>query len=131
MPEFYSPAVIEHCRHPRNAGRLPSGDPDVAGGEAGAAAEGDLVRIQIRVGPDHVVREAAFKAFGCPATIAAASLATERVLGQSLACAVEFAARDLAQALSLSPDRAHSAELARGALAAAVEAFRRKRGLDS
>ncbi len=127
MPEPYSAEVIELCRHPRNAGRLPAQDPDVAGGEAGAAEEGELVRIQIRVGPDQLVREAVFRAFGCPATIAAASLATERVLGQPLSFAAGLATRDLARALSLPPERVRSAELARAALAAAVEAFCSKR----
>ncbi len=99
----------------------------MAGGEAGAAEEGELVRIQIRVGPDQLVREAVFRAFGCPATIAAASLATERVLGQPLSFAAGLATRDLARALSLPPERVRSAELARAAAAAAVEAFCSKR----
>lgn len=128
MPEAYSPEVIDHCRRPRSPGRLRQEDPDVAGGEAGTASEGELVRIQIRVGPDGVVRESAFKAFGCPATIAAASLATEWARGESLARAAELDPRDLARALSLAPDQLRSAELARAALAAAVDAFRRGSG---
>ena len=126
MAEPYSREVIDHYRNPRNLGRLPDSDLDVAMGEAGRAAEGDLVRIQIRVGPDDQLREIAFKAFGCPATIASASLATERVLGRSLDAAEQLSARELADGLCLSSDQTPSANLARAALLAAIGAFRRK-----
>ncbi len=119
----YSAAVLDHYRNPRNPGRLPRDAPDVGTGEAGEPEEGDLVRIQLRADARGRVHDVRFQAFGCTATIASASLATELARGRELAELAAVTADELARRLSLAPERARSAGLAAAALARAARAL--------
>jgi NifU-like protein involved in Fe-S cluster formation len=116
----YGPAVLARLRDPRFAGRLPRGEPGVGTGEAGDGERGELVRIQLRVERDGRIARACFQAFGCPATIAAASLAAEWAHGRSLAEAQRLEPEWLAVPLELGAERRRSAVLAADALAAAA-----------
>jgi NifU-like protein involved in Fe-S cluster formation len=116
----YSAAVLARLREPRFAGRLPRGEPAIGTGEAGDGDRGELVRIQLRVEPGGRIAEACFQAFGCPATIAAASLAAECAQGRPLAEALRLGPERLAVALELGGERRRSAVLAADALAAAA-----------
>jgi len=89
-------------------------------GEAGDAASGRLVRLQLRLAADGRIAEARFKAFGCPVTIACASFATERVAGQTCAEAAALTSAEIAQGLELAPDRASAPDLVVAALGAAL-----------
>ncbi len=115
----YSDAVLEHLRNPRNLGSIENA-PDVWIGEAGAAAGGRLIRLHLRVGADQRIAEARFKAFGCPATIAAASYLTEQLLGRSIDEARTLAPEPIVVALALSEELASSADAAVQALRAAL-----------
>jgi nitrogen fixation NifU-like protein len=119
----WSDAVLDHLRHPRNAGRLPRHDPGVGTGEAGDADAGELLRVQLRAGADGRVAEARFQAFGCPATIAAGSVATELALGRTPAEIRALAPDAIARPLALPAERVRTAELALQALFAAVAAL--------
>ena len=81
MSPAYPPLVLEHFRRPRNFGALPA--PTVSR-EGTNPLCGDRVRIELAVDGDRVdtVR---FRGDACAVTIAAASLLTERVTGQTLA----------------------------------------------
>ncbi len=116
----WSDAVLDHLRRPRNAGRLSREDPGVGTGEAGDADAGELLRLHLRWGPDGRVCEARFQAFGCPATIAAGSVATELALGRTLAEIRTLRPDAIAGPLGLPPDRVRAADLALAALAAAA-----------
>ncbi len=123
----YSAAVIERCRNPGCAGRLPRGDPDVGTGEAGDPGGGDLIRIQVRIDPDERVAEARFKAFGCPATLACASFGAEWATGRPSSEAAALDAALVSKALDLGAEHRVQAALAARALAAAVADERLKR----
>jgi len=123
----YSSEVLARLREPRNLGSLPREDPDVGTGEAREEGTGRLVRVQLRVDSVGVVREACFKAFGCPATIASASLVAERASGVPLAALPAVTGEELAQALRLGPERRVAAETALAALQAAIEQLRGRR----
>lgn len=116
MLERYSAAVLDHFEHPRNVGRLDGADPRVATGWAGSAAQGAVIRLQIRI-VGGVIETVRFKAYGCPATIAAASLLGERLQGLALEAAKAIEDIELAEALALPAEKIHAAVLA-------VEAFR-------
>lgn len=109
----YSPQVLARVREPRLVGALPKDDPDVGTGEAGSLERGTLTRISIRVdaGTERI-EEARFKAFGCSAAIASASLVSERLEHTSLSAARSLTADEVIASLALPDDRAHVAELA-------------------
>ena len=107
MPRF-SAAVIDHFTNPRNCGRL--ADPDVAA-FVGNPVCGDQILLTARVSED-AVSDIAFEAFGCSASLAVASILTERLTGRPVS---EIAGIDQAQvddwAGGLAPDQQHVAVL--------------------
>jgi len=115
------------CARLSHAGSLDASQGDVGSGSAGQADTGELVRIQVR-GDRRGIRAARFKAFGCTATIACASLASEWAENRALDEAGSIRAEDLAAALDLPPARLHCAALALEALQAAIEDLRNKLG---
>ena len=95
----YSRIVADYFARPINAGTL-SGDAEgVVSGGAGDRAHGAEVVFHLRV-KDREIAEISFQAFGCPHTIAACSLATERLTGQPVDALVELTASSLASALT-------------------------------
>lgn len=116
----YSAAVMRHLADPVGAGPMEAAD---AVGESGAAACGDVVRMQLRI-DGRRVREARFLAFGCPAATAAASAACARLVGATLEDALRLSAADLEADLGgLSAERRHGPALVVDALAKALEAW--------
>jgi nitrogen fixation NifU-like protein len=115
----YNATVIEHATNPRNVGTLDDAD---GVGADGNPVYGNLVRVYLRV-TDGRIAAAQFKAFGCSATIAAASMVTELATGASLDAARAVDARSVEQALGgLPPEKRHCAAVAAGALRRALDA---------
>ncbi len=114
----YSPQVIEHYTNPRNPGALP----DATGrGQAGDGTKGELlIQIQIRAS-GNVVEEARFRAFGCSASIAAASATTELLQGRAVERALELDADEVEEALGGLPEsKRHCASYAADAARSAI-----------
>jgi NifU-like protein involved in Fe-S cluster formation len=124
----YSTAVLERVRDPKYAGWLPRDAPDVGTGEAGTFERGTVVRIQVRIdGGTRRVTEAVFKAFGCSAAIASASLVAERLHGASVDEALAVESLAIVAELSLPLERAGVAGLAVEAAQHAIAEWDRKR----
>lgn len=120
MIEDYSDALLDHFQHPRNAGRFSKQTKGVRIGRAGSPAQGAVIELQIRLGEGNRIEEARFMAYGCPATIACASLTTERLEAKTLEQARRLHNSELAAALELPPQKIHCAVLAEAAVRAAV-----------
>ncbi len=125
---MYSDKVIDHYENPRNVGSLDKNDPNVGTGLVGAPACGDVMKLQIKVGPNGVIEDAKFKTFGCGSAIASSSLVTEWVKGKTLEEAAAIKNTDIAQHLALPPVKIHCSVLAEDAIKAAIEDYRRKHG---
>ncbi len=123
----YSNKVIEHYENPRNVGTLDANSEDVGTGLVGAPACGDVMRLQIRVGPDGVIEDARFKTFGCGSAIASSSLATEWIKGKKLEEAGQLSNSQIAEELNLPPVKIHCSVLAEDAIKSAIEDYKRKR----
>src|SRR6266849_8276093 len=78
----YSAKLIDHYENPRNIGSLDKNAEDVGTGLVGAPACGDVMKLQIKVGPDGLIEDAKFKTFGCGSAIASSSLVAEWVKGK-------------------------------------------------
>ncbi len=122
----YSDKVIDHYENPRNVGSFDKGDEAVGTGMVGAPACGDVMKLQIRVGPDGRIEDARFKTYGCGSAIASSSLVTEWVKGKTLDEATTIRNTQIAQELSLPPVKIHCSILAEDAIKAAVEDYRKK-----
>jgi nitrogen fixation NifU-like protein len=124
----YSDKVIDHYENPRNVGSFDKGDEAVGTGMVGAPACGDVMKLQIRVGPDGRIEDARFKTYGCGSAIASSSLVTEWVKGKTLDEATTIRNTQIAQELSLPPVKIHCSILAEDAIKAAVADYRNKHG---
>jgi len=124
----YSDKVLEHYERPKNVGSLDKSDPSVGTGIVGAPECGDVMKLQLKIGPNNVVEDAKFKTFGCGSAIASSSLATEWVKGKTLDEALEIKNTDIVNELSLPPVKIHCSVLAEDAIKAAIADFKRKQG---
>ncbi|HEX4573068.1 MAG TPA: Fe-S cluster assembly scaffold IscU [Dongiaceae bacterium] len=122
----YSDKLLDHYDNPRNVGALDKNDPSVGTGLVGAPACGDVMKLQIKVGPGGVIEDAKFKTFGCGSAIASSSLATEWIKGKSLDEAEQIRNTQIAQHLSLPPVKIHCSVLAEDAIKAAIRDYRGK-----
>jgi nitrogen fixation NifU-like protein len=125
----YSNKVIDHYENPRNVGSFEKGDPTVGTGMVGAPACGDVMKLQIKVDEDGIIRDARFKTYGCGSAIASSSLVTEWVNGMHIDDAVNLKNSEIAQELALPPVKIHCSILAEDAIKAAVADYRKKHDL--
>ena len=124
----YSDKVIDHYENPRNVGSFGKDEDGVATGMVGAPACGDVMKLQIKVGPNGVIEDAKFKTYGCGSAIASSSLVTEWVKGKTLEEAATIRNTQIAEELALPPVKIHCSILAEDAIKAAVADYRKKQG---
>ena len=122
----YSEKVIDHYENPRNVGSFGKDEVGVATGMVGAPACGDVMKLQIKVGPDGIIQDAKFKTYGCGSAIASSSLVTEWVKGKSIDEAGTIKNTQIAEELALPPVKIHCSILAEDAIKAAIADYRSK-----
>ena len=122
---MYSEVVMEHFRNPRNVGVIEDAD---GVGEVGNPRCGDVMKITIKVGDDHI-RDVKFQTLGCAAAIATSSMVTEMAKGLSLDQAMKISRQTIADSLQGLPlAKMHCSNLAADALHKAIEDYRQRRG---
>ena len=122
----YSEKLLEHYDNPRNIGSLDKTNQNVGTGLVGAPACGDVLKLQILVGPNGVIEDAKFKTFGCGSAIASSSLVTEWIKGKTLDEAESIKNTDIARHLALPPVKIHCSILAEDAIKAAIKDYKEK-----
>ncbi|WWO98793.1 MAG: Fe-S cluster assembly scaffold IscU [Candidatus Dasytiphilus stammeri] len=122
----YSKKVIDHYENPRNVGSFDSLDSSIGSGMVGAPACGDVMKLQIKVDNNGIIKDARFKTYGCGSAIASSSLVTEWVKGKSLDEAESIKNIHIAEELELPPVKIHCSILAEDAIKAAIADYKRK-----
>jgi nitrogen fixation NifU-like protein len=122
----YSEKVIDHYENPRNVGSFDKSDASIGTGMVGAPACGDVMRLQIKVDDDGIIRDARFKTYGCGSAIASSSLVTEWVKGMHIDDAVNIKNTEIAEELALPPVKIHCSILAEDAIKAAITDYKTK-----
>ena len=122
----YSDKVIDHYENPRNVGSFDKNDPTVGTGMVGAPACGDVMKLQIKVDQNGIIRDARFKTYGCGSAIASSSLVTEWVKGMHIDDAVNLKNSQIAEELALPPVKIHCSILAEDAIKAAINDYRNR-----
>jgi NifU-like protein involved in Fe-S cluster formation len=113
MGRMFSEMVLEHFQRPRNAGELAGATAVV---EVSNPVCGDVLRLAVIV-ERGVVREARFLCRGCTASIASASVLTEKMKGRTVGELKEINAVEVAAELGgLPPASFHAAQLAEDGL---------------
>ena len=112
---MFSEKLLEHFQHPRNAGELPGATARV---EVSNPVCGDILHLAVIV-ETGVVRQARFMCRGCTASIACASLLTEKMIGNPLR---EIGATEISSELGGLPEASfHAAQLAQDASNAVLQ----------
>jgi len=112
---MYSPQVLDHFEHPRNAGTVADAD---ASARIENPACGDILELTIKA-DDGRIADIRFRAKGCVAAMACASALTELVRGKSIAAARKLTSEELLRAVGGLPQASsHACHLAIDALAA-------------
>jgi nitrogen fixation NifU-like protein len=114
---MYSPQVLDHFHHPRNAGEVANPDSCV---QLENPACGDVLKLTLRVA-DGRIAEIRFLAQGCVPTMACASLLTELLKGRTISEARQLRQEELVKAIGGLPETSlHASHLAMDALHAAI-----------
>ena len=124
----YSDKVVDHYENPRNVGKFDIDD-TVGTGMVGAPACGDVMKLQIKVDENGIIRDARFKTYGCGSAIASSSLVTEWVKGMHIDDAIKLKNNQIAEELALPPVKIHCSILAESAISAAVEDYKKKHNI--
>ncbi|XBC41023.1 MAG: Fe-S cluster assembly scaffold IscU [Buchnera aphidicola (Nurudea yanoniella)] len=122
----YSKKVLDHYENPRNVGSFSNADNNIGSGLVGAPACGDVMKLQIKVDENEIIKDACFKTYGCGSAIASSSLITEWVIGKSLSEAEQIKNTNIAEELDLPPVKIHCSILAEDAIKAAITDYRNK-----
>ena len=78
MDDLYRENILEHYKQPRNFGELEHPDLEF---EDNNQLSGDELKVQLHVGADDRISEVRFSGHGCAISQAAASMASEEVVG--------------------------------------------------
>jgi nitrogen fixation NifU-like protein len=120
---MYSPQVLDHFEHPRNAGTIADAD---ASARIENPACGDVLELTLKVDRGRIA-EIRFRAKGCVAAMACGSAVTELVHGKSLDEARKLSREELLRAVGGLPQASsHASHLAMDALQAVLQQLSRK-----
>ena len=115
---MYSPQLLDHFEHPRNAGEVAKPDASV---QIENPACGDILKLTLRV-TDGRIAEIRFLAKGCVPAMACGSLLTELVQGRTLQEVRKLRREELVRAIGRLPEAStHASHLAMDALTAALK----------
>jgi len=110
---MYSPQLLDHFEHPRNAGELVDADARV---RVENPACGDILELSANVRAGKIA-EIRFKAKGCVPAMACGSFITEMATGKSLAEAAAISRGEVVERIGGLPSASgHAAQLAVDAL---------------
>jgi nitrogen fixation protein NifU and related proteins len=106
---MYSPQLLDHFEHPRNAGELAHADAHV---RVENPVCGDILELFAKI-HEGILSEVQFKAKGCVPAMACGSLITEMAKGKSLAEAGAISRDEVVKAIGgLPPASGHAAQMA-------------------
>ncbi|MCK6629556.1 MAG: SUF system NifU family Fe-S cluster assembly protein [Anaerolineae bacterium] len=98
MDDFYKENILDHYRHPRNAGKL---EHPTHSHEEHNPLCGDVIRMDLHVNEDNIIDQVAFTGKGCAISQASASMLTEMIQGKSLEEAKQIGKEQILDALGI------------------------------
>lgn len=98
MDDFYKENILDHYRHPRNAGKL---EQPTHSHEEHNPLCGDVVQIDLHVNEHNVIDQVGFTGKGCAISQASASMLTEMIEGKTLEEAKKIGKEDILDALGI------------------------------
>jgi nitrogen fixation NifU-like protein len=102
--ELYQEHILDHYEDPFHRGNLPTA---THAHEDNNPLCGDVIRIELELGPDGKIRNAFFTGQGCVISQASASMLLEKLQGKTVEEAKQFSANDMLELYGprLTPNR--------------------------
>ncbi|HEX4414672.1 MAG TPA: SUF system NifU family Fe-S cluster assembly protein [Lacipirellulaceae bacterium] len=102
--ELYQEHILDHYEDPFHRGQLPTA---THAHEDNNPLCGDVIRIELELGPDGKIRDAFFTGQGCVISQASASMLLEKLQGKTVEEAKQFSANDMLELYGarLTPNR--------------------------
>ena len=128
----YSKEVVQRFEdvlknpHKHSVGRFDPNDPNVATGMVGAPACGDVMKLDLKLDIDGLIKDVKFKTYGCGSAIASSSLFVDMLKGRTVEEAKKIRDKDIAEILELPPIKLHCSVLAEEAITKAIENWETK-----
>ena len=120
---MYSPQLLNHFEHPRNAGVVADAD---ASARIENPACGDILELTLKIAAGQIA-EIRFRARGCVAAMACGSAVTELAAGKTIAAARMLSREEIVRAVGGLPGASsHASHLAIDALNAALDTISKK-----
>ena len=129
----YSKEVIERFESVLNnpqkhsVGRFDPNDPNVATGMVGAPSCGDVMKLDLKLDVEGLIKDVKFKTYGCGSAIASSSLFVDMLKGKTVDEAKQIKDKDIAEILDLPPIKLHCSVLAEEAITKAIEDWETKK----
>ena len=115
---MYSPEVLDHFEHPRNAGTVSEPDASI---QLENPACGDVLKLSLKLAGNRI-EDIRFLARGCVCSMACGSALTELALGKTIEQARELTRDELMKSVGgLPPASTHAAHLAMDAFASVLD----------
>ena len=133
----YSQKVVDRFNETVNnpsahgVGRFDPADANVATGMVGAPACGDVMKLDLKLDIDGLIKDVKFKTYGCGSAIASSTLFVEMLKGRTIDQAKLIKDKEIAEALELPPIKLHCSVLAEEAITKAIEDWERKKSVEA
>ena len=101
MDDMYREVILEHYKHPHNAGTLEQ--PDISNEQYNPLC-GDRIRIDLQV-ESGIITDVRFQGRGCAISQASASLLTDELKGKSLDEAKAISKEDVLELIGIPLDK--------------------------
>lgn len=121
-----NPTLVDHFMNPRNSGTLEVFDISV---KIGNPVCGDTVEMDIRLDEAAVVDEVRYRAYGCSASLATASLLSEFIKGKNAVMLAAVSGEDIAILIGeLAPRERHCRDFASEIIQTITQQLSQRRG---
>jgi nitrogen fixation NifU-like protein len=101
MDDMYREVILDHYKHPHNAGTLEH--PDISHEDTNPLC-GDRIRIDLQIA-DGIVTNVRFQGRGCAISQASASLLTDEIIGKPVAEVAAFGKDDMLDLIGIPLDK--------------------------
>jgi nitrogen fixation protein NifU and related proteins len=101
MDDMYRDIILDHYKHPHNAGTLEH--PDVSHEDNNPLC-GDRVRIDLQIA-DGIITDVRFQGRGCAISQASASLLTDEIIGKPVEQVAAFGKDDMLDLIGIPLDK--------------------------
>jgi len=101
MDDMYREIILEHYKHPHNAGTLEQ--PDISHEDSNPLC-GDRVRIDLKV-ESGIITDVRFQGRGCAISQASASLLTDEIKGKPVEAVASFSKDDMLDLIGIPLDK--------------------------